>query len=46
VRDGIRDACGVPLSFPTHPIFENCRRPIAALDRNLAYLTLVEVLNG
>src|SRR5688572_8435563 len=46
VRDGIRDAGGVPLEFPMHPIFENCRRPTAALDRNLAYLGLVEILHG
>ena len=46
VRDGIRDAGGIPLEFPTHPIFENCRRPTAALDRNLAYLGLVEILHG
>ena len=46
VRDGIRDAGGVPIEFPVHPIFENCRRPTAALDRNLAYLGLVELLNG
>ena len=46
VRDGIRDAGGVPMEFPVHPIFENCRRPTAALDRNLAYLGLVEVLYG
>jgi len=46
VRDGIRDAGGIPIEFPTHPIFENCRRPTAALDRNLAYLGLVELLNG
>ena len=38
VREGIRDAGGVPMEFPLHPIFENCRRPTAALDRNLAYL--------
>ena len=37
VRDGIRDAGGIPMEFPVHPIFENCRRPTAALDRNLAY---------
>jgi dihydroxy-acid dehydratase len=36
VRDGIRDAGGIPMEFPLHPIFENCRRPTAALDRNLA----------
>ena len=46
VRDGIRDAGGIPMEFPLHPIFENCRRPTAALDRNLAYLGLVELLNG
>ena len=36
----------IPMEFPVHPIFENCRRPTAALDRNLAYLGLVEILNG
>jgi dihydroxyacid dehydratase/phosphogluconate dehydratase len=46
VRDGIRDAGGVPIEFPVHPIFENCRRPTAGLDRNLAYLGLVEILYG
>ncbi|MDL2405282.1 IlvD/Edd family dehydratase [Rhizobium calliandrae] len=46
IRDGIRDAGGIPIEFPTHPIFENCKRPTAALDRNLAYLGLVEVLYG
>jgi len=46
VRDGVRDAGGIPLEFPVHPIFENCRRPTAALDRNLAYLGLVEILYG
>ncbi len=46
VRDGIRDAGGIPIEFPTHPIFENCKRPTAALDRNLAYLGLVEILHG
>jgi dihydroxyacid dehydratase/phosphogluconate dehydratase len=45
-REGIRDAGGICLEFPTHPIFENCRRPTAALDRNLAYLGLVELLYG
>jgi dihydroxyacid dehydratase/phosphogluconate dehydratase len=45
-RDGIRDAGGICVEFPTHPIFENCRRPTAALDRNLAYLALVEILYG
>src|SRR6476646_2877677 len=46
VREGIRDAGGVPMEFPLHPIFEHCRRPTAALDRNLAYLGLVEILHG
>ncbi|MBL0727244.1 IlvD/Edd family dehydratase [Piscinibacter sp. HJYY11] len=46
VRDGIRDAGGIPMEFPVHPIFENCRRPSAALDRNLAYMGLVEILYG
>jgi len=45
-REGIRDAGGICMEFPTHPIFENCRRPTAALDRNLAYLGLVEILYG
>ena len=39
VRDGIRDAGGVPLEFPIHPIQETGKRPTAALDRNLAYLS-------
>ena len=46
VRDGIREAGGVPLEFPIHPIQETGKRPTAALDRNLAYLSLVEVLHG
>jgi dihydroxy-acid dehydratase len=46
VKDGIRDAGGVPMEFPVHPLQETCRRPTAALDRNLAYLSLVEVLCG
>ena len=46
VKDGIRDAGGVPFEFPTHPLQETCRRPTAALDRNLAYLGLVEMLVG
>ncbi len=46
VRDGIRDAGGIPLEFPIHPIQETGKRPTAALDRNLAYLGLVEVLHG
>src|SRR6476660_5065659 len=46
VKQGVRDAGGIPMEFPLHPIFENCRRPTAALDRNLAYLGLVEILHG
>jgi dihydroxy-acid dehydratase len=46
VKDGVRDAGGVPFEFPVHPIQESCRRPTAALDRNLAYLALVEILCG
>src|ERR687893_2841361 len=46
VRDGIRDAGGIPMEFPVHPLFENCLRPTASLDRNLAYLGLVEILYG
>jgi len=46
VKAGIRDAGGIPFVFPVHPIQESCRRPAAALDRNLAYLGLVEVLHG
>ncbi len=46
VRDGIRAMGGVPLEFPVHPIQETGKRPTAALDRNLAYLGLVEVLYG
>ncbi|MEM8956405.1 MAG: IlvD/Edd family dehydratase [Pseudomonadota bacterium] len=46
VRAGVRDAGGVPLEFPVHPIQETGKRPTAALDRNLAYLSLVEVLHG
>jgi dihydroxy-acid dehydratase len=46
VKDGIREAGGVPLEFPCHPIQETGKRPTAALDRNLAYLSLVEVLHG
>jgi len=46
VRDGIRDAGGIALEFPCHPIQETGKRPTAALDRNLSYLSLVEVLFG
>ncbi len=45
-RDGIRDAGGIPMEFPVHPLQETGKRPTAALDRNLAYLGLVEVLHG
>lgn len=45
-KAGIRDAGGIPLEFPIHPIQETLKRPTAALDRNLAYLSLVEVLHG
>jgi dihydroxy-acid dehydratase len=46
VRDGILAAGGVPFEFPVHPIQETGKRPTAALDRNLAYLGLVETLYG
>ncbi|MFC7736704.1 IlvD/Edd family dehydratase [Roseomonas sp. GCM10028921] len=46
VKAGIRDGGGIPLEFPCHPIQETGKRPTAALDRNLAYLSLVEVLYG
>jgi len=46
VREGIRDAGGIAIEFPVHPIQETGKRPTAALDRNLAYLGLVEVLYG
>jgi dihydroxy-acid dehydratase len=46
VKEGIRDAGGIGLEFPTHPLQETGKRPTAALDRNLAYLGLVEVLHG
>jgi len=46
VRAGIRDSGGIPIEFPIHPIQETGKRPTAALDRNLAYLSLVEVLHG
>jgi dihydroxy-acid dehydratase len=46
VREGIREAGGIAVEFPTYPIFENCRRPTAALDRNLAAMTLTEILYG
>jgi dihydroxy-acid dehydratase len=46
VRAGIIEAGGIPLEFPTHPLQETGKRPTAALDRNLAYISLVEVLYG
>jgi dihydroxy-acid dehydratase len=46
MREGIRDAGGVAFKFPLHPIQETCKRPTAMLDRNLKYLSLVEVLYG
>lgn len=46
LRDGIRDAGGIPIEFPVHPIQETTKRPTAALDRNLNYLGLVELLYG
>ncbi|WP_127145051.1 IlvD/Edd family dehydratase [Pelagibacterium montanilacus] len=46
LRDGIRESGGIPLEFPVHPIQETGKRPTAGLDRNLAYLGLVEVLYG
>ncbi len=46
LRDGIREAGGIPLEFPVHPIQETGRRPTAALDRNLQCLTLIEILHG
>ncbi len=46
IKAGIRDAGGLPMEFPVHPIQETGKRPTAALDRNLAYLGLVEVLHG
>jgi dihydroxy-acid dehydratase len=46
VKAGVRDAGGIPFEFPVHPLQETGKRPTAALDRNLAYLGLVEVLFG
>jgi len=46
LREGIREAGGVAIEFPVHPIQESSRRPAAALDRNLSYLGLVEILYG
>ena len=44
VREGIRSAGAIAIEFPTHPIQESSRRPTATLDRNLSYLTFVEIL--
>lgn len=46
IRDGIRDAGGIPFEFPTHPIQETGKRPTAGLDRNLSYLSMVETIYG
>ena len=46
IKAGIREGGGIPMEFPVHPIQETGKRPTAALDRNLAYLSLVEVLHG
>lgn len=46
IKDGIRDAGGIALEFPVHPIQETGRRPTAALDRNLQAISLIEVLHG
>lgn len=46
IREGIREAGGIALEFPVHPIQETGKRPTAGLDRNLAYLGLVELLYG
>ncbi|WP_423607022.1 IlvD/Edd family dehydratase [Sphingomonas sp. MS122] len=46
VREGIREAGGIAIEFPVHPIQETGKRPTAGIDRNLAYLGLVETLHG
>jgi dihydroxy-acid dehydratase len=46
IRDGIREQGGIPLEFPVHPIQETGKRPTAGLDRNLAYIALVEAIYG
>ena len=46
IREGIRTAGGIAFEFPVHPIQETLKRPTASLDRNLAYLGLVEILHG
>ncbi len=46
IKDGIRDAGGIPIEFPIHPIQETGRRPTAAMDRNLQCISLTEILHG
>ena len=46
IKAGVRDAGGIPFVFPVHPIQETVRRPTAALDRNLAYLGMVEIIHA
>ncbi|RKF17641.1 dihydroxy-acid dehydratase [Altericroceibacterium spongiae] len=46
IREGIREAGGIVLEFPVHPIQETGKRPTAGLDRNLSYMGLVELLFG
>ena len=46
IREGIRTAGGIAFEFPVHQIQETLKRPTASLDRNLAYLGLVEILHG
>lgn len=46
VKEGIREAGGIAFEFATHPLQENAKRPAPSLDRNLAYLSMVEVLYG
>jgi dihydroxy-acid dehydratase len=46
IREGVREAGGIAIEFPVHPIQETGKRPTAGLDRNLAYLSLVESLYG
>ena len=45
-KAGVRDAGGIPFVFPVHPIQETVRRPTAALDRNLSYLGMVEIIHA
>ena len=46
IREGIHESGGIPIEFPVHPIQETGKRPTAAIDRNLQYLSLVEILFG